>query len=83
VLAASALPAIAQLPVPQPPQAPQVQQAKDFDPVICERQEEIGSRLSTRRVCHTRSQWAQMRQDDRSAVERGQSQRSMNGADGK
>ena len=83
VLATSAFPAIAQLPAPQPPQAQPVQQPKDFDPVICERQEEIGSRLSSRKVCHTRSQWAQLRQDDRSAVERGQSQRSMDASDGK
>jgi hypothetical protein len=82
VLATSAFPAIAQLPVPAAPQAQPVQ-PKEFDPVVCERQEEIGSRLTSRKVCHTRSQWAQIRQDERGAVEHIQSERSMNGADGK
>ena len=40
------------------------------DQVVCESQEETGSRLTRRKVCRTRSQWAQIRQDERSTVER-------------
>jgi hypothetical protein len=70
-----AVPAIAQ----SQPQSQQQQVTKvaDADQVICEKQEETGSRLSAHKVCHTRSQWDQMRRDDRSATEHVQEQRAM------
>jgi hypothetical protein len=43
--------------------------------IVCERIEEIGSRLASHRVCMTRAEWAQRRKDDREAVERAQTQR--------
>lgn len=49
------------------------------DQVICEKEEDTGSRLTAHKICHTRSQWDQLRRDDRGAIERVQQQRSMSG----
>lgn len=53
--------------------------AKVPDPneVICERHEETGSRLGSKRVCMTRSQWAEQKTEDRQQLERQQTQRGM------
>jgi invasion protein IalB len=63
-------------------QADQQQQSakKALDPnqVVCEKQEETGSRLASKRVCMTRSQWAEQRRLDRQEVDRAQTQKSMN-----
>ena len=66
--------------VADPQAAPAIQssQTGPADQVICERQEDTGSRLSSHKICHTRSQWAEIRRDDRSDVERAQSQRALN-----
>ena len=47
---------------------------KKSDPneVVCEKQEVLGSRLAVRRVCRTRSEWAEQRQVDRDLVNRTQ-----------
>lgn len=47
------------------------------DEKICETIEMIGSRLSTKRICATRAEWAERRKQDRDAVE--QAQTRMNG----
>ena len=47
----------------------------DPNEMICEKQEVVGSRLATRRVCHTRAQWADLRLQDRQEIERVQTQR--------
>jgi len=51
--------------------------AKSIDPneVVCERQEVIGSRLATKKVCMTRSQWADAKAQDRQDVEKAQTMR--------
>jgi invasion protein IalB len=51
-------------------------QPLDLNQVVCERQEVLGSRLATKRVCMTRSQWADLRAQDRQEIERVQTQRS-------
>lgn len=43
--------------------------------VVCEKVEELGSRIATNRVCMTRAQWAARKQGDREEVERRQQQR--------
>jgi invasion protein IalB len=43
--------------------------------VVCEKQEETGSRLATRKVCMTRAQWADLKGQDRQEIERVQTQR--------
>jgi invasion protein IalB len=53
--------------------------AEDPNKMICEKQEVIGSRLGTRRVCRTRAQWADLQLQDRQEVERVQVQRGMKG----
>lgn len=45
---------------------------RDPNEVVCEKQEVLGSRLNTRRVCMTRSEWAEHRRNDRAVVERTQ-----------
>jgi len=72
----AAAPAVAQTQTPTQAQA-QAPKSDDADKVICEREEDTGSRLSAHKICHTRSQWAQIRRDDRSATERTQSERTM------
>jgi hypothetical protein len=47
---------------------------KDRDPnkVVCEKQEVLGSRLATRRVCMTRAEWTEKRRADRDMVQKSQ-----------
>jgi invasion protein IalB len=50
-------------------------QAKPADPmseVVCQKQEIVGSRLATRRVCMTRQQWLEQRSMDRQDTEKAQ-----------
>jgi hypothetical protein len=67
----------------QQPVAPQSQtntaRPAPADPVICEKQEDTGTRLSSRKVCHTRSEWQQLRLDDRGEVDKIQRDRPMDG----
>jgi hypothetical protein len=46
------------------------------DPVICRSEGETGSRLKSRKVCLTKSQWAAKRREDRMAVEKAQAARA-------
>lgn len=63
--------------VPAPQTAAQVAAAEKKDPVICQRQQEIGSLLHAKKVCMPKSQWEAQRQIDRSNIERSQIQRGM------
>ena len=59
--------------------ASQPQIAKDgVDPteVLCEKVEEIGTRLRSDRICMTRAQWAEQKRLNRAEVERVQTQRN-------
>jgi hypothetical protein len=47
----------------------------DLNEVVCEKQEVVGSRLATKRICMTRGQWADLRGQDRQETERVQTQR--------
>ena len=63
-------PAFAQAPAP----------ASKTDPsqeVVCEKQEVIGSRLQTKRVCRTRAEWAEAKREDRQYLERIQTERGI------
>lgn len=50
---------------------------KKADPneVICRKEEVLGSRLQSQRICMTRSEWAEANRQQRSEVERRQVQR--------
>lgn len=52
---------------------------KKGDPseVVCEKIEVIGSRVAAKRVCATRAEWAEKRQQDRDVID--QAQRAANG----
>ena len=62
-----------------PPAQPQPTAKKVPDPneVICERQSDSSSRLATKRICMTRSQWAEQRRLDRQDVEKAQTEAPM------
>jgi len=46
--------------------------ARDPNQIVCKKEEVLGSRLQTRKVCMTRAEWAEQRQIDRHAVEQSQ-----------
>jgi hypothetical protein len=58
-------------------QTDEQQKKKAFDPneVVCERQQELGSRLGSKRICKTRAEWAEERRLDRMEIDRVQTQR--------
>ena len=45
---------------------------RDPNEMICKKEEVLGSRLQSRKVCLTRAQWAEQRQLDRQNVEKSQ-----------
>lgn len=49
---------------------------KDPNRVICEKQEVVGSRLATKRVCMTAAEWEAKRLEERQAIDRTQTQRA-------
>ena len=61
----------------QPQQPAAGAKQSDAGQMVCERQLDTGSRLSSHKICHTRAEWEQLRRDDRSMVERVQMQRPM------
>jgi hypothetical protein len=66
-------PALAQAdPAATPTQAAPAAQTKIADRVICQRVEEIGSRLGGKRVCMTQQQWDEQRRHTREDFEEAQ-----------
>src|SRR6185369_3969454 len=71
----AASPAIAQTTPPASAlPADQAKQAKDPNEVVCEKQQDPGSRLVSAKVCHTRAEWADLRHQDRQMIDRAQTQ---------
>ena len=64
LMAADAKPKAAEVPKPEP--------IKDPNEKVCEKQSVLGSRLTTRRVCATRAEWAEQRRLDKEAIDLGQ-----------
>jgi hypothetical protein len=56
-----AIPVAAQAPPAQAAAVQKQQPKSDLDRIVCERQEEIGSRLAIRKVCMTVRQWQEQR----------------------
>jgi hypothetical protein len=54
--------------------APAAQKLKDPNRIICEREEEIGSRLGGKKTCKTAQEWQEWRQQNRDQVETWQRQ---------
>lgn len=53
---------------------PQSEAAQKHDPMICKTQDQIGTRLGAKRVCMTKSQWAQQTYDAQQATSNIQTQ---------
>lgn len=51
--------------------------ALDPNEIICERQQELGSRIASKRVCKTREEWAEERRSNRMAIDKAQTQRDL------
>lgn len=66
--AALAAPSAAQNPTDQA-SPPLTQKAKDPNRMICEKQEEIGSRLGGKKVCHTAAEWQELRRQNREQID--------------
>ena len=62
-----------------PPTQPATGKAQDGSKVICERQEEIGSRLGGKKVCKTAAEWQQERAQQRRTLEDVQRQATSTG----
>ena len=52
---------------------------RDPNEVVCEKQRELGSRVSVKRVCMTRAEWAERRRLDRMEIEKAQVNQPMKG----
>lgn len=76
-LPAAAFVLVAGAPAATPPAQPDNAKPVRLSEVICEKQQATGSRLVTKRVCKTRSQWAEDRLQDRQDLEKVQVQRSI------
>ncbi len=46
--------------------------AKDPNQVVCEKQEVLGSRVATKKVCKTRAEWAEQRRLERLEIDKAQ-----------
>ena len=71
--AAQAPSAPASEPQPPEPQPQATRSVADPDQIVCRNVEEIGSRLSRRRICRTRAEWADLQLQERQVVDRVQS----------
>lgn len=69
-LMAGAAPAAAQTTSSASPSPNSTQ--KDPNRIICERIQDTGSRLASKRICMTALQWEEQRRQDRNAVEENQ-----------
>lgn len=67
--AASLVLAVSAIAVPMTAQAAPGANARDPNERVCEIVSQVGSRLSKKKVCATRAQWADMRKDQKDSVE--------------
>lgn len=79
LIASVASPALAQTTTTQGAQPATARAAQDPNEVICQKQEETGSRLVKKKVCMTRAEWADRQLQDRQELERAQTRRGMKG----
>lgn len=56
----------------QSPSAPGAKKTRDPNEVVCEKIEVVGSRLSVKKVCMTRSEWAEQKRQDRLDIDKAQ-----------
>ena len=70
-------PAFAQSAQPAQPAQQGAKPARDPNEIVCERQQELGSRIASVRVCKTRAEWAEERRTQRADVDKAQMQRDL------
>lgn len=72
------------LAVPKQAQVQQKIASKTPDPneIVCEKAEEIGTRLVTKRTCMSRAQWAEQKRMTRQEIDQVQTQRPCKGVEG-
>lgn len=61
------------------PATPQAKTTPDPNEVVCEKEEETGSRLGASKICKTRAQWAEERRLNRAEIDKAQTQRPCTG----
>lgn len=66
-----AAPVAAQSVTPAPPVSSDTKKS-DVNKLVCQRQDEIGSRLSAKKVCMTVKEWQEFRAQNRETLERWQ-----------
>ncbi|HEY0628902.1 MAG TPA: hypothetical protein VGD23_06200 [Sphingomicrobium sp.] len=54
-------------------------ETKDPNRVICEKQQVMGSRLASKRVCMTAAEWQAKRLEERLSIDKAQTQRGTSG----
>ncbi len=62
-----------------PAQAPAPAAQSHMNEVVCEKQQVLGSRLQSKRVCRTRAEWADLQHQDRQDLEQRQTQKPLKG----
>ena len=62
-----------------PPAAAPAKPQTDPNEIVCEKQEQLGSRLAVKKVCMTRAEWAERRLQDRQAIDKAQTMRGTTG----
>jgi hypothetical protein len=70
-------PAFGQSAPPAQAQQQAAKPARDPNEIVCERQQELGSRIASARVCKTRAEWAEERRAQRADVDKAQMQRDL------
>jgi invasion protein IalB len=73
--AAASVPAVAQAQTSAPAAGQQTPPGPNPNEVICQKQEVIGSRLASKRICKTRAEWADAQLQDKQELNRVQTQR--------
>ncbi len=61
----------------QPPEAKPADSAETNDPVICQADRVLGSRIKRKRICMKRSEWQRQRQEEKQMIDRTQVQRGI------
>lgn len=73
-----AAPVVAQTTPAAPATPSALPKTKDPNRIICERQEEIGSRLGGKKVCHTALEWPDLKHENREQVDDWQQRNTLN-----
>ncbi len=68
---------MAAAPAPTPTPSPAQSVGEKLNEVVCQKQEVLGSRLGSKRVCKTRAEWAVDQREDRQSIDKIQIERGL------